>query len=138
MICPKCILSINSLIFFSATGREDIHDKESAYEMLTSPWNSDDYPNVFVFQISATPWNLQTVNTRIENIDVIQNLQTGEISELDVASTDRYRREKFRLNEVKWINSHESDLRKGKMCRLVVSTNVIIRLLLQVVRFLSY
>ena len=106
--------------------------------MLTSPWNSDDYPNVFVFQISATPWNLQTVNTRIENIDVIQNLQTGEICELDVTSTDRYRREKFKLNEVKWINSHESDLRKGKMCRLVVSTNVIIRLLLQVVRFLSY
>ena len=131
-------MSINSLKFFSATGREDVHDKESPYEMLTSPWNSDDYPNVFVFQISATPWNLQTVNTRIENIDVIQNLQTGEISELDVVSTDRYRREKFKLNEVKWINSHESDLRKGKMCRLVVSTNVIIRLLLQFVRFLSY
>ena len=99
--------------------------------MLSSPWNSDEYPNVFVFQISATPWNLQTVNTRIENIEVIQNFKTDEISQIDVASSDRYRREKFKLNEVKWINSHESDLRKGKMCRLVVSTNVIIRLLLQ-------
>ena len=89
--------------------------------MLSMPWNSEDYPNVFVLQISATPWNLQTVNTRIENIEVIQNSKTDEISELDGASRDRYRREKFKLNEVQWINSHESDLKRGKECRLVVS-----------------
>ena len=102
-------------IFCSAT------ENESAYEMLSMPWNSKEYPNVFVLQVSATPWNLQTVQTRIENTEVIQNSTTDEISVLDNASRDRYRREKFKLNEVQWINSHESDLKRGKECRLVVS-----------------
>ena len=84
------------------------------------PWNSQDFPNVFVFQISATPWNLQTVNSRIENTEVIQDSRTGKISKLD-HDKDKYRREKFKLNEVQWMSSHESDLKIGKKCRLVVS-----------------
>ena len=100
----------------SATRRED--DLDTPYSQLSNPWNSEDFPNVFVLQISATPWNLQTVNSRIENIDVFQDPSTGQMSKNEIK--DNYRRGKFKLNEIQWMNSHESNLKIGKECRLIV------------------
>ena len=91
----------------SATRRED--DLDTPYSQLSNPWNSEDFPNVFVLQISATPWNLQTVNSRIENIDVFQDPSTGQMSKNEIK--DNYRRGKFKLNEIQWMNSHESNLK---------------------------
>ena len=112
--------------FFSATAREDVKGTPSPYEKLIKPWNSQDYPNVIVLSVSATPWNLQTVNTKINRKrEVIQDSKSGEISEFKEADDihDRYKRSKFSLHEIPWMGSHESDLKQGiKKCRLVVGT----------------
>ena len=61
---------------YSATS-ETAKGEESAYSKLLNHLNSDDYPNIVVLMISATPFNLLTLSSRFENtmvqIDPISN-----------------------------------------------------------------
>ena len=105
---------------YSATSSKSSDSQYTPYEDLARPWNSEEFPNVFVLQISATPWNLQTINTRISDLEVFQDPKTHQLIEANLNTTHRYKRGKFKLNEIEWVSSHESDLKIGKKYRLVV------------------
>ena len=101
----------------SATAKNE-DKKPTPYQKLAKPWNSEDFPNVFVLMVSATPWNLQTVNTKIKKTEASIDPNNDYMINPYARSGGR---NNFILNEVHWSDSHEGDLIAGKKCRLVVS-----------------
>lgn len=98
-----------------ATAKED---RETPYSKLLSPWNSEDYPNVFILMVSATPWNLLSVSSKLPKRNVTMNPKNDyEISESE--SNFKNRRE-FNLHQIHWSDSHESNLKIGKKVRIMV------------------
>ena len=97
--------------------------RKTPYAKLAEHWNSTEYPNVIVLLVSATPWNLQTINTKIDRTSEI-NINPNrkyEITAVDPQSSDRYKRSKSLLHEVHWNHHLEGEILRGKQCRLLVS-----------------
>ena len=111
---------------YSATSKTVKEQRKTPYSKLAESWNSREYPNVVVLLVSATPWNLQTINTRINRLSEIKIDPNNdyEIRAVDDQSGDRYKRSKTLLHEVQWNHHMESELRNGKQCRLLVSAGI--------------
>ena len=93
-------------------------DRSTPYSKLASTWNSEDFPNVFVLLVSATPWNLLSVKSKIpEKLVYMDPKNDYEISEAVPNLKDR---KQFNLHTIQWSDSYESDLKIGKTCRLMV------------------
>lgn len=80
---------------------DDADEKETAYSKLLADWNSDQYKNVVVVMVSATPWNLLTVRSKLEN-----NAHPDDKS--------------LRLHVCGWTESLEGDFKQGKEMKLLV------------------
>ena len=78
---------------YSATSKTVKEERKTPYSKLAESWNSKDFPNVVVLLVSATPWNLQTINTRINRLTEIKIDPNNdyEIRAVDDQSGDRYK-----------------------------------------------
>ena len=65
----------------------------------------------FLFQVTATGWNLQTVQTRFEQTEV--GWKNGELEILDDQVSGRAFRKKFHLYEIKWANTLDKTFQEG-------------------------
>lgn len=99
---------------YGATTNEE---NTTPYSRLALPWNSEEFPNVFVLLVSATPWNLLSVTSKIHFQEVCMDLKNSEIY---VPEASIKNRKKFKLHHIQWSDSHESDLKIGKPCRIMV------------------
>lgn len=90
---------------FSATSQTDQDKRETPYSTLLASWNSTQFPNVIVLLVSATPWNMLTVQTKLENIEIP-----------DPSNPKRV----VRLNVCSWEDGQEGDFMQGKEMRLLV------------------
>ena len=95
-------------------------DNSTPYSKLAF-WNSQDFPNVFVLLVSATPWNLLSVKSKVPNREV--SMEPRKDYQIIETGPDRKNRRKFDLHKIQWSDSYESDLRIGKACRIMVSSN---------------
>ena len=68
--------------------------------------------------VSATPWNLQTVQTRFEPTEV--GYKNGQLSIVDGLSSGREFKKKFKLYETKWSESYVRAFEEGKEVLLMV------------------
>ena len=95
----------------------------SANNALVNAWN-DQFSNVIVLLVTATPWNLLTQNSRIPEVSVVEKQKTGELIEVkrngnrlvDITSglevTNEVGAEK-ELHILKWTESCEDSFKRG-------------------------
>ena len=95
----------------------------SANNALVNAWD-DQYPNVIVLLVTATPWNLLTQNSRIPWITIAEKQENGEFLEvekngkrlIDVNSlsdvTNAVGSEK-ELHILRWTESCEDSFKRG-------------------------
>ena len=69
--------------------------------------------------VSATPWNLQTVRTRIESTEV--GWKDGKIEKIDGQVSGRAYHRKFNLHEMNWSASYDKAFKDGKEVILMVN-----------------
>ena len=105
---------------YSATSQKDEMKRETPYSKLLNYINSEKYPNVIVLLVTATPWNLLTVSSKIERTE-IKIAKDGQLEscegELPYLETHR----KTRLHEITWNHGFEGDYRVGKKVILEVN-----------------
>ena len=103
---------------YSATSQKDEDKRETPYSSLLNFLNSDDYPNVIVLLVTATPWNLITISSKIEKTEVKHDNDGRLIScqgTLSALETNR----KVPLHEIPWNHGYEGDFRVGKKLKLM-------------------
>ena len=96
-------------------------DNQTAYQIYANEWNSQDYPRVINIMVSATPWNLQTVNTKFESTEVGE--KEGELVIVKNQTERRKFKRTFFMYEVDWTLSHGGKFNRGRKLRLMVSSS---------------
>ena len=104
---------------FGATSNCRKNKKETPYHFLINDFNSDDYPNVIVLLVTATPWNLMTASSKLETSEAIWgNEGTLELPP-EGALSAKNNHKKVPIHEIKWNEGQEGDLLKGKKTKLM-------------------
>ena len=88
---------------FGATSNYKNEGNETPYHKLIKDFNSDDYPNVFVLLVTATPWNLMTEASKLEKTEAMWNDQgVLEIVDATKGLSAMNNHNKFPLHEIDW------------------------------------
>lgn len=111
-----------------ATGKVDNKQlQETPYSKLVNPWNSQDFPNVVVIMVTATPWTLLTINSKLSSIVLGFNTETEDYH---IFPNDDRRNmpngivcKTFPLHHVRWINAMTGNFENGHKLKLVVFVN---------------
>ena len=104
---------------YSATSQKDATKKETPYSKLLNYINSEEYPNIIVLLITATPWNLLTVSSKVERTEVrIGDNGEPESCEGDLPYLEAHR--KTPLHEIAWNQGYEGEYLMGKKIKLEV------------------
>ena len=104
---------------YSATSQTDATKRETPYSKLLNYINSEDYPNIIVLLITATPWNLLTVSSKVERTEVrIGDNGEPESCEGDLPYLEAHR--KTPLHEIAWNQGYEGEYLMGKKIKLEV------------------
>ena len=119
---------------YSATSQPNEGKRDTPYENLLNFLNSEEYPNVVVLLVTATPWNLLTVSSKLErSTEVILNAKK-EVLPLDNSiSKDSYKR--IPLHEITWNHGYEGTFIAGKKTKLMVSYIFTVEKLNQIILF---
>ena len=106
----------------SATS-ETAKGEESAYSTLLNPLNSDDYPNIVVLMITATPFNLLTTVSRFENTRVHIDPISNEVRPKEKYSgLALFKPPSQNLHKISWNNSFQAEFQSGKEVRMMLLT----------------
>ena len=88
--------------------------KQKAYNTLVNSWNASDFPNSIVLQVTATPYNLLTENTRLFLDTMCVWEQHEEERVLKVLEPDeKTSKKQVRLYHMKWTESFEFAIQAG-------------------------
>ena len=122
---PKCLqILIFDEAHHGATSQHQKDKRETPYSFLSSEFNSDDYPNVIVLLVSATPWNLMTVLTKLEKEVVICSPQgdngIGKLESKEGTLSSLKTKQEIQLHEIAWNHGQEGDLLNGKKVKIMV------------------
>ena len=75
---PKCLqLLIFDEAHYGATKQTKEGFRQTPYSSILQHYNSQDYPNVIVLLVTATPWNLLTVSSKLSDSEVMY--ENGEL-----------------------------------------------------------
>ena len=121
---------------YSATSQTDETKGETPYSMLVNYINSEDYPNIIVLFVSATPWTLMTTGSKLRKTEVLLT-ENGNLQPLERGLTAKKANRKVLLHEITWNHGYEGDFRKGKkmklqvkidfvLCKTILCTNILI------------
>ena len=122
---PKCLqILIFDEAHHGATSQHQKDKRETPYSFLSSEFNSDDFPNVIVLLVSATPWNLMTVLTKLENEVVLCSPQgdngVGKLESMEGTLSSLKTKQAIQLHEIAWNHGQEGDLLNGKKVKMMV------------------
>ena len=106
---------------YSATSMTDKSKKETPYSALLNYLNSDDYPNILVLLVTATPWNLLTVSSKLRRTEEVLLDNDGSLKSCDSTNASRKTDRKQLLHEITWNHGFEGDFRVGKKTKLMVN-----------------
>ena len=86
----------------SAAASNNSRKKEKTpYEWMIDEFNSDDYPNVILLLVTATPWNLMTAYSKVPVTEAIWNDQgTLDIVTSDNGLSAKDNHRKIKLHEI--------------------------------------
>ena len=73
---------------YSATSKTEKSKKETPYSTLLNYLNSDEYPNILVLLVTATPWNLLTVSSKLRQTEILLD-NDGSLKSCDEVSASR-------------------------------------------------
>ena len=104
---------------YSATSMTDKSKKETPYSALLNYLNSDDYPNILVLLVTATPWNLLTVSSKLRKTEILLD-NDGSLKPCHNVNASRKNNRKQLLHEITWNHGFEGDFRVGKKIKLMV------------------
>ena len=118
---PKCLqLLIFDEAHYGATKQPNEDKCETPYSKITQHYNSRDYPNVIIVLVTATPWNLLTVSSKLPKTEVMFNPDNGRLEKcegtLSVLDNDR----KHLLHLIEWNQGIDRSFQDGKDLRLMV------------------
>ena len=83
---PQCLqLLIFDEAHYGATQQTKEGFRQTPYSSILQHYNSQDYPNVIVLLVTATPWNLLTVCSKLSDSKVMYDPNTGELKSCDNA-----------------------------------------------------
>ena len=105
---------------YSATSQPDEDKRETPYSLLVNWANSEDYPNVIVILVTATPWNLVTTGTKLPQTQVEYD-ENGRLKSSDKTLAAIKNHRKTKLHEITSSHQYEGDLSVGKKTKLMVS-----------------
>ena len=105
---------------YSATSQPDENKQETPYAMLLNYLNSDDYPNIIVLLVTATPWNLLTASSKLRKTEVILD-ESGNLVPCGRGLESKKANRKVLLHEITWNHGYEGNFRKGNKTKLQVT-----------------
>ena len=83
---PKCLqLLIFDEAHYGATQQTKTDKRQTPYSSILQHYNSQEYPNVIVLLVTATPWNLLTVSSKLSDSEVMYDPITRELKSCDDA-----------------------------------------------------
>ena len=88
--------------------------RRKAYNSLINSWSDKEHSNVIILQVTATPYNLMTENTRLV-LDQVCVWETSEEKRVlrVVPSTEACTRKTVKLHHMKWDETFESLVQVG-------------------------
>ena len=118
---PKCLqLLIFDEAHHGATKQSNEDKSETPYSKLTQHYNSKDYPNIIILLVTATPWNLLTVSSKLPKTEVMFNPRNGQLEKdkgtLSALDNDK----KVPLHEIQYHHCIDRSFQDGKDLKLMV------------------
>ena len=89
-------------------------EKKKAYDSLVNSWNDEEFPNVFVLQVTATPYNLLTVNSRLDlnTMCVWEDIEGKRVLRI-VNPDDKCAGNRVLLHHMKWNECYDLLIQQG-------------------------
>ena len=117
---PKCLqLLIFDEAHHGATKQSNEDKSETPYSKLTQHYNSQDYPNIIILLVTATPWNLLTVSSKLPKTEVMFNPRNGRLEKgqgtLSALDNDR----KVPLHEIQYHHCIDRSFQDGEDLKLM-------------------
>ena len=119
---PKCLqLLIFDEAHYGATQQTEEGKPQTPYSSILQHYNSQEYPNVIVLLVTATPWNLLTVSSKLSDSLVMYDPKTGALQACDDSLAAIHTNRKINLHKIPWNYGHEREIQEGKELKLMVN-----------------
>ena len=118
---PKCLqLLIFDEAHYGATQQTKEGKQETPYSSILKHYNSQEYPNVIILLVTATPWNLLTVSSKLSDSMVMYDPTTGDLQSCDDSLAAIHTNRKTHSHQIPWNYGHEREIQEGKEIKLMV------------------